>query len=82
VGGGGPPAHALSLAAAGGGVLLADLSGMSLPGMSKGEVQRIWLSLVIWWVPRCARLPRGRAWSLARPVLALAVNHPPPLTVW
>ncbi|WP_051343170.1 hypothetical protein [Pseudonocardia spinosispora] len=57
-------------------ILLADLSGMS-----KAEVERIWLPFVVWLVPLCALLPRRRAWLVAQAVLALAVNHLL-LTVW
>lgn len=51
-------------------ILLADLSGMS-----KAEVERIWLPFVVWLVPLCALLPRRRAWLVAQAALALAVNH-------
>lgn len=57
-------------------ILLADLSGMS-----KGEVERIWLPFVVWLVIPCALLPRARAWLAAQALLALAVNHLL-LTVW
>jgi hypothetical protein len=71
------PRPALLLtAAAAGAVLIADLSGMS-----KGEVERIWLPFAVWLVLPCALLPRRRAWLFAQAVLALAVNHLL-LTVW
>lgn len=59
-------------------VLAADLSGMS-----KAEVERIWLPFTIWIVASCSLLPRRwtRAWLLAQAVTALAVNHLL-LTVW
>ena len=56
-------------------ILLADLSGMS-----KAEVERIWLPFAVWLVVPCALL-RGRGWLAAQAVLALAVNHLL-LTVW
>jgi hypothetical protein len=57
-------------------ILLADLSGMS-----KAEVERIWLPFAVWLVIPCALLPRARYWLLAQACLALAVNHLL-LTVW
>lgn len=53
-------------------VLAADLSGMS-----KAEVERIWLPFAMWLVLPCALLPRrgARWWLLAQVVLALLVNH-------
>ncbi len=57
-------------------ILLADLSGMS-----KAEVERIWLPFAVWLVIPCALLPRARYWLLAQACLALAVNHFL-LTVW
>jgi methylthioxylose transferase len=59
-------------------ILLADLSGLS-----KGEVERIWLPFAVWLVVPCALLPRPqvRAWLAAQALLALAVNHLL-LTVW
>jgi hypothetical protein len=71
------PRPALLLAtAAAGAVLIADLSGMS-----KAEVERIWLPFAVWLVLPCGLLPRRRTWLLAQAVLALAVNHLL-LTVW
>ncbi|MHA6782361.1 hypothetical protein ACVGOW_15430 [Pseudonocardia saturnea] len=57
-------------------IALADLSGLS-----KAEVERIWLPFAIWLVVSCAALPRPRAWLAAQATLALAVNHLL-LTVW
>jgi hypothetical protein len=55
-------------------VVIADLSGMS-----KGEVERIWLPFAVWLVLPCALLGRfgsgARGWLAAQAVLALAVNH-------
>ncbi|MFG2054485.1 hypothetical protein ACGFI9_10660 [Micromonospora sp. NPDC048930] len=53
-------------------VLAADLSGMS-----KAEVERIWLPFVVWLLVAAARLPApARRWWLAGQALtALAVNH-------
>lgn len=57
-------------------ILLADLSGMS-----KAEVERIWLPFAVWAMVACGALPHPRRWLLAQAVLALAVNHLL-LTVW
>jgi len=67
-----PLAGALLVAAGAVAVLAADLSGMS-----KAEVERIWLPFGVWFVVACALLPRRhvRRWLLAQAVLALAVNH-------
>ncbi|KKK07601.1 membrane protein [Micromonospora sp. HK10] len=53
-------------------VLAADLSGMS-----KAEVERIWLPFVVWLLVAAAHLPApARRWWLAGQALtALAVNH-------
>ncbi|MFC4944537.1 hypothetical protein [Pseudonocardia sp. GCM10023141] len=63
---------AVLVAAAAAAVLLADLSGMS-----KAEVERIWLPFGVWLAVACAGLPRRGAavWLTAQAVLALAVNH-------
>ncbi len=66
----------LLVAAAVTAILLADLSGMS-----KAEVERIWLPFVVWLVVPCALLPRARWWLAGQVLLALAVNHLL-LTVW
>jgi hypothetical protein len=71
------PVGVALLAAAGlAAILLADLSGMS-----KAEVERIWLPFAVWLVIPCALLTRSRWWLAAQAVLALAVNHLL-LTVW
>jgi methylthioxylose transferase len=57
-------------------ILLADVSGMS-----KGEVERIWLPFAGWLTIPCALLPHARYWLAAQACLALAVNHLL-LTVW
>ena len=66
--------HALLLlcAAAGLAVLLADLSGLS-----KAEVERIWLPFAVWLLPAAALLParQVRWWLAGQAVVALAVNH-------
>lgn len=71
-----PAGAALLTAGALAALLLADLSGLS-----KAEVERIWLPFVVWLVVPCALLPRPRAWLTAQAGLALAVNHLL-LTVW
>jgi hypothetical protein len=73
-----PATPALLTVAALAAIALADLSGMS-----KAEVERIWLPFVVWLVPACALLPRAqvRSWLAAQALLALAVNHLL-LTVW
>ncbi|MCE0767323.1 hypothetical protein LWC35_31125 [Pseudonocardia kujensis] len=57
-------------------IALADLSGMS-----KAEVERIWLPFAVWAVVACGALPHPRRWLPAQAALALAVNHLL-LTVW
>jgi hypothetical protein len=57
-------------------MLVADLSGMS-----KAEVERIWLPFAVWTCLACAELPRPRRWLAAQAVVALLVNHLL-LTVW
>jgi hypothetical protein len=73
-----PVAAALLVAAGAAAVLAADLSGLS-----KAEVERIWLPFGVWLVVACALLPRRHAsrWLLAQAALALVVNHLL-LTVW
>ena len=53
-------------------VLAADLSGMS-----KAEVERIWLPFVVWLMLPCALLPARQAkwWLAAQAALALLTNH-------
>jgi hypothetical protein len=64
-------ARYLTLAAATG-IVVADLSGMS-----KGEVERIWLPLAMWLVLPCRLLPSRqlKGWLLSEAVLALLINH-------
>lgn len=52
-------------------VAVADLSGLS-----KAEVERIWLPFAVWIIPLAALLPRpsARWWLLAQAVLTLALN--------
>jgi methylthioxylose transferase len=59
-------------------VLAADISGLS-----KAEVERIWLPFAVWMVVACGLLPRAqhRGWLIGQVVLALLVNHLV-LTVW
>jgi hypothetical protein len=54
------------------GIVAADLSGLS-----KAEVERIWLPYTIWLMPAVALLPvaHRRGWLIAQAVTALAVNH-------
>jgi hypothetical protein len=66
----------LIVAAAVAAMLVADLSGMS-----KAEVERIWLPFAMWTCLACAELPHPRRWLAAQAVLALLVNHLL-LTVW
>ena len=66
----------LVVAAAVAAMLVADLSGMS-----KAEVERIWLPFAVWTCLSCAELPHPRRWLAAQAVLALLVNHLL-LTVW
>jgi hypothetical protein len=58
--------------AAGVAVVMADLSGLS-----KAEVERIWLPFTVWLVVAAARLPvpHRRAWLIAQAATALFVNH-------
>jgi hypothetical protein len=53
-------------------VVAADLSGLS-----KAEVERIWLPFTVWLVVATARLPAAdrRAWLAAQAASAIAVNH-------
>jgi hypothetical protein len=71
-----PRAAALLTVAALVAILVADLTGLS-----KAEVERIWLPFAVWLVVPCALLPRPRRWLAAQAALALAVNHLL-LTVW
>jgi len=73
-----PAGPGLLILAALASILLADLSGLS-----KAEVERIWLPFLGWLVVACGLLPRAQArwWLIAQAALALAVNHLL-LTVW
>lgn len=71
------PLGALLLAAGG----LAALLAADLSGLSKAEVERIWLPFGVWLVIPCALLPRVRPWLAAQAAFTLAVNHLL-LTVW
>jgi hypothetical protein len=53
-------------------VLLADLSGLS-----KAEVERIWLPFAVWLLVATARLPAAdrRWWLAGQAATAIAVNH-------
>ncbi|WP_245645931.1 hypothetical protein [Pseudonocardia acaciae] len=71
-----PVASAALVGAALVAVLFADLSGLS-----KAEVERIWLPFAVWLAVPCALLDRPARWLLAQAGLALVVNHLL-LTVW
>jgi hypothetical protein len=60
---------------------LAALLAADLSGLSKAEVERIWLPFAVWLMIPCALLPRTRAWLVAQAGTALAVNHLL-ITVW
>ncbi|HEY0500166.1 MAG TPA: hypothetical protein VGD48_30765 [Kutzneria sp.] len=53
-------------------ILLADVTGLS-----KAEVERIWLPFTVWLAPAAALLPAStrRWWLAAQALTALAVNH-------
>ena len=51
-------------------IMLADVSGLS-----KSEVERIWLPFMVWLLPAVSLLPAHRWWLAAQAVTALAVNH-------
>lgn len=59
------------------GAALAAIAVADLSGLSKSEVERIWLGFAVWLLPVCALLPRThlRGWLASQAVLALAVNH-------
>lgn len=67
-----PRPLALLAAAAAVAIVAADLSGLS-----KSEVERIWLPFAIWLTATCALLPRRgvRFWLASQAVLALVINH-------
>jgi methylthioxylose transferase len=59
-------------------VLVADLSGLS-----KAEVERIWLPFTVWLVAATALLPARQArWWLAGQAVATLVVHHLLLTTW
>lgn len=66
-----PAAPAVLVALAGAAVAVADLSGLS-----KAEVERIWLPFAVWLIPACALLPpeHRRGWLTAQATLAIAIN--------
>ncbi|MFC4020327.1 hypothetical protein ACFOW4_20615 [Micromonospora sp. GCM10011542] len=51
--------------------------GADLSGLSKAEVERIWLPFTVWLLVAAARLPVGsrRWWLAGQAATALAVNH-------
>jgi methylthioxylose transferase len=53
-------------------ILVADVSGLS-----KAEVERIWLPFAVWLMAGAALLPPAsrRGWLLAQAVIALLINH-------
>jgi hypothetical protein len=53
-------------------VLAADLSGLS-----KAEVERIWLPFAVWFAAGAVLLPlpSRRGWLIAQAAMALLVNH-------
>ncbi|MEV6971815.1 hypothetical protein AB0M47_42640, partial [Hamadaea sp. NPDC051192] len=51
-------------------IVVADLSGLS-----KAEVERIWLPFAIWLPAAAALLSHRKAWLVAQAATALAVNH-------
>ncbi|MGH4010820.1 MAG: hypothetical protein ACRDTH_22120 [Pseudonocardiaceae bacterium] len=59
-----------------GAAMLAVLAA-ALSGLSKAEVERIWLPFAVWLVAAAALLParQVRWWLVAQAVVALAVNH-------
>ncbi|MGH3841880.1 MAG: hypothetical protein ACRDS0_10610 [Pseudonocardiaceae bacterium] len=67
-----PRALVLLCAAAGIAVLIADLSGLS-----KAEVERIWLPFAVWLVAAAGLLPvrQARWWLAGQAAVALVVNH-------
>ncbi|MCG8919344.1 hypothetical protein L6E12_26570 [Actinokineospora sp. PR83] len=67
------PPPAVAMARAG---VVAVLAA-TLSGLSKSEVERIWLPFAVWVVAACALLPARthRWWLGAQAALALAVNH-------
>ena len=72
------PGHFVLPGAAAAAIVVADLSGMS-----KAEVERIWLPFAVWLPAAAALLPAGsrRGWLAVQALTAVAVNHLL-LTVW
>ncbi len=66
-----PPLLALTVGA------LVAVAVADLSGLSKGEVERIWLPFAVWLVASTALIPArsARAWLAAQAALTLAVNH-------
>jgi hypothetical protein len=66
-----PAAIVLPLAAA------AAILGADLSGLSKAEVERIWLPFAVWLMAGAALIPAPtrRGWLIAQAVLALLINH-------
>lgn len=56
------------------GPMLAAIAIVSLSGLSKGEVERIWLPFVPWILVATAALRPGRGWLAAQLALALALQ--------
>ncbi|MDG4757658.1 hypothetical protein [Micromonospora sp. WMMD710] len=56
---------------------LVAVLGADLSGLSKAEVERIWLPFIVWLLVAAAHLPTGsrRWWLAAQAATALAVNH-------
>ncbi|MGH3686396.1 MAG: hypothetical protein ACRDRU_23285 [Pseudonocardiaceae bacterium] len=67
-----PQVLVLLCAAAALAVLVADLSGLS-----KAEVERIWLPFAVWLIAAAGLLPprQARGWLAAQAMLTLTVNH-------
>ncbi|MGC1732899.1 MAG: hypothetical protein WA731_09590, partial [Pseudonocardiaceae bacterium] len=67
-----PPVLVLLCGAAALAVLVADLSGLS-----KAEVERIWLPFAVWLVAAAGLLParQVRWWLAGQALVALIVNH-------
>lgn len=65
------------------GAALIAVVASDLSGLSKGEVERIWLPFAVWLLVPCALLPPRsvRGWLCLQALLALLVNHLL-LTVW
>ena len=59
------------------GAVLLAVAVADLSGLSKSEVERIWLPFATWAMVACALLPprSARWWLLAQAVLAVAVNN-------